>query len=206
MIKRAVSLVVVFSLCAGCATYPPLGDAQDALENSPVCCSSFREISYRLLMPGDTAKVELDLRSSAYNFDTGKSFFSAFKLPQSDTPLEVTVKSYFAGDVFYPVVTILNSKHEVTRKIGVETFRYVEPGLIERGHVGGTFVATTDMDETFVIVHTTSELVGRSLTTNSEGYAYAIGTTPVVVPNSSYTHMYTTVGSISVLVTGKLSD
>lgn len=198
--NKIVLFLLVATLNASCAMHPPLGEARSSLEEKPVCCSSFADMRFQSLAEGDKISFQLNAESEAFQFHEGKSFFAAFSLPVGYNEFEVVLKSYYAGDVLYPMVTVLNSGHEVTRVIKDPTIRRVDPGLIESGHIGGRFIVTAKNDERYLIVHTPSDILGKQETSESSGYAYAAGQSFVFVPPISYTHNYSPVGSLTLAI------
>lgn len=51
-----------------------------------VCCESLSEIPFEELSPGDSKSFDLNEESPAFAFDTGKSYFKAFRLPPLTAP------------------------------------------------------------------------------------------------------------------------
>lgn len=197
---KIVLFMLIAALNASCAMHPPLSEARSSLEAKPVCCASFADMRFQPLGDGGKISFQLNAESEAFQFHEGKSFFAAYRLPVGYNELEVVLKSYYAGDVLYPVVTVLNSGHEVTRIIKDPTIRRVEPGLIESGHIGGRFIVTANNDERYLIVHTKSDFIGKRETNESSGYSYVAGQSFVFVPPTSYTHNYSPVGSLTLAI------
>ena len=80
----------------GCAT--SYGTALRRYTEAPDCCPSLAELPVEPLRPGDKKSFTMGEGSPAYRFDTGKSYFRAFTLPQGPYPYKVTVKSFVIGD------------------------------------------------------------------------------------------------------------
>jgi hypothetical protein len=95
---NAASLLVLgaVTFIGGCAK--PYGTVLRHYESAPVCCASLTELPVEPLKLGDKKSFDLGGGSPAYRFETGKSYFRAFALPQGPYPYRVTVSSYLVGD------------------------------------------------------------------------------------------------------------
>jgi maltose operon protein len=177
---------------------PSIQDAKAQLEMATVCCNSFSGLSYADLKLDTDTIIYIDDKSPALDFDTGKSFFAAFRLPALKDSAIFTVKSYFGGDVFFPVVTTLDSDFRRVRTVSRPEFKYLGPGFIGRGRIEGAIRFDPSSGEKYLVIHTTSALIGSSLETPGVGYTTYIGGTYVYVPGGTSAHRYTTVGYMSI--------
>ena len=112
-----LALVCCF-LLASCGTpQPSLKTATDRLAAAPVAPDQgFADFPYENLSLNESKHFWIDESSPVFDFDTGKSFFRAFALPQSPKPYTVRVRSYLMGEsIFVPRVIILNDRFTVTR-------------------------------------------------------------------------------------------
>jgi maltose operon protein len=164
-------------LIQACTT--PYGTALRQYREVPVCCSSLAELPVEQLQVGDKQSFELGGGSPAYRFDTGKSYFRAFALPQGPYPYRVTVRSFFVGDrlksayLFYPQLITLDGERHVVRSTGPGTFTLERAGLLdalpETGELpykveGGLTFTGDNRDERYLVVLTTDELLrGKTL-------------------------------------------
>lgn len=154
-------------LLASCAM--PLGTARERYEATPmVSYQGFVNFPYEKLRLKDSKAFRIDLHSPAFDFDTGKSFFRAFALPQSPTPYTVTVRSYLVGQhlksgyIFAPRVIFLNDRFTVTRTLEKGDFHYAKPGMFETSGwramlEGSTRIDQSVRDERYLIILTTKE-------------------------------------------------
>ena len=55
-------------------------------------------VSVQQARESGSVTIELDEKSKAYVFDTGKSYFQSFELPTVRTPYRITIESYLLGD------------------------------------------------------------------------------------------------------------
>jgi len=177
-------------------------DVMQQLRVASPCCKSISQFPYKDLAVDTTIQVGIDSSAPVYDFKTGKSFFSAFKLPVSDQPFNVTIKSYFSGYAFYPKVLVLDDKYGVTREVSRPTIRYMSPGWIERGRVEGTIAfKSAEVTERYIVIHTTDELMNEVVHSSKSGYGYATAAGPVFVPGGTYANHFGPVGTLEITVT-----
>jgi maltose operon protein len=142
-------------------------------QEAPVCCGSYDEFEYEKLALPDSRNFKIDENSQAFVFDTGKSYFKAFELPEYSSPYKISVKSYMMGEtvktgyIFYPAVIFLNAEYEVTRIIETGLFRYAKAGLSETWGPGRKLEGTIHIDrdnsnERYMLILTTEELLGAT--------------------------------------------
>jgi hypothetical protein len=77
--SRTLLPVACFSLRAACAV--SYSDVMKSYEATLVCCRSMDEFPFSKLPESGSVTIELDEKSKAYVFDTGKSYFQSFELP-----------------------------------------------------------------------------------------------------------------------------
>jgi hypothetical protein len=172
---------LILFLCAAlfvqaCAK-PYSGVLRQYREASP-CCASLAELPVEPLQLGDTKSFDLADNSPAFRFETGKSYFRAFTLPQGPYPYRVTVRSYLVGGylksayLFYPQLLTLDANRKVVRATGPGTFSLEQAGLLEAMQeaeglryllAGGVTFTEGSHDERYLIILTTDELLqGRT--------------------------------------------
>lgn len=124
-------------LLAACAELPTRQEAIDHLEQSPVCCQSLSGISYAPFPADTTGKISIDSASPAFEFDTGKSFFVAYTLPDRALPYRLVANSYPVGygpadaTIFEPTMSILDSDYNVLCTTPPGTFTFTRQGFFE---------------------------------------------------------------------------
>ena len=147
MLARTLStLLAAASLgaCAGFQSYPGyepspapqrdrelLASLRAELDRAPICCSSLAALPYQDI-PGDGALTsEIDVRSPAFVFEGGKSFFAAYRLDQVRRPFILEVASApspapgVSGEAgsdspglrFVPAVLLLDGDFKVRRSV-----------------------------------------------------------------------------------------
>ena len=133
--------------------------AMDRLAASPgASYQGFANFPYENLSLNESKVFWIDENSSAFDFDTGKSFFRAFALPQSPTPYTVIVHSYLLGSarrpsIFVPRVIILNDRFTVTRT--KELRRYgLKPPLLSIMLGGFVHIDQPASDERYMVILT----------------------------------------------------
>jgi maltose operon protein len=149
------------------------------------------KFSFETLQIGDAKSFDLNERSPAYQFLTGKSYFKAFLLPQSSYPYVVAVTSYMLGEnvdaayIFPPHVITLSENYELMRSTDPQNFKLSKAGFFEtvketwglmyklEGEIPFT---ENNKTEKYLIVLTTDELL-RAKTSLS-----TFRTVPIVLP------------------------
>jgi maltose operon protein len=181
MIRRVLLAgFTVALLSAGCAT-TSYEVVMTRYREAPICCKSFSVFSYEDLHPGDSKSFDLNDQSPAFTFDTGKSYFKAFRLPPFSAPYRIIIRSYILGDdlrsayIFLPQVTLLNDRNEVTRSTDFRFLKLEEAGFAEtaketwgimrklEGHID---VTAENRQERYLIVFTTEKLLTARMSTS----------------------------------------
>jgi len=70
---------------------PP--DELKALAQAKPCCASLAELPFRPIEREGLIKLEIGSDSPAFVFDSGKSFFAAFRLPDWPRPLALHLRT-----------------------------------------------------------------------------------------------------------------
>lgn len=181
---------------------------------APVCCQFFSEFPFEELRPGDSKSFDLNEESPAFVFDTGKSYFKAFRLPPFSAPYQVSVRSYILGNdlrsayIFIPQALLLNDRYEVVRNIDFRYLKLEKAGFAEtvketwgimrklEGHIDMT---EENRKECFLVILTTDKLLTAKISTSRwvvfpiifPGIVTAvpIGTEEVLVPASPVGHL-----------------
>ena len=148
-----------------------MGNARRELGSAPVCCEKYEQFDFQPLKPNNTESVTIDTGSPAFTFDSGKSYFKAFRLPVRGKSYFIVVKSYFvdkekrSGEpyIFRPMVMLLDANYRVTRK--------VDNGIVIPINSGNSMNQTwLEMeikvnphaaDERFVVIYTTAALLNE---------------------------------------------
>lgn len=159
-------MVLLAVLLLSCTA--PLKTVTRQYEDAPLCCKSFRDFDYEKIEAGDRKKFRIDGDSRAFLFDTGKSFFMAFELPEYRRPYSITIKSFFIGDriqtsyIFSPEVIFLDEDFKVARKIDGRAFRYVKPFFGPARNLKVEIPVTDeDQPDKYMIILTTKNLLER---------------------------------------------
>jgi hypothetical protein len=173
--RRAVKPLLLLGaavIVQGCAK--PYGTVVRQFGETPICCDSLAELPVEPLQLGDKKSFELGDGSPAYRFDTGKSYFRAFLLPQGPYPYRATVRSFLVGDtikaayLFFPQLLTLDANRKVVRTTVPETFSLERTELLETmretGGIrhkleGGLTFTGENRNERYLIVLTTDELL-----------------------------------------------
>ncbi len=195
-IKMAIGLLAFASLVeaqeistlpAGAHVHGVRAKAEEAYAAAKSCCQGMAEFKYETL--GDKASIvtHIDQTKQAYDFQTGKSFFLAFKLPALSHDVAITIKSYFASHVFVPNFLFLDNDFKEIRRLGIPDAHFVAAGWVERGHYElSTKLAPEDPARYLIILTTEKDLQGAvdagpgHQTFAAGGVFVAIGTGDVI--------------------------
>jgi hypothetical protein len=222
ILRAFLAGVPVVLFLAGCATTSYKVE-MNKYRAAPVCCRSFSEFSFEELRSGESKSFDLNEESPAFVFDTGKSYFKAFRLPPSSAPYRVTVRSYILGNdlrsayIFIPQASLLNDRYEVVRNIDFRYLRLEKAGFAEtaketwgimRKLEGYIDVNAEKREERFLVIYTTEKLLTAKILTSRwvvfpiifPGIVTAVpvGKEEVLVPASPVGHL-----NVSVVETPK---
>ncbi|MGL4204889.1 MAG: MalM family protein [Aeromonadaceae bacterium] len=97
---------------------PPPIKAQ--LANSPPCCSTLAELPYQSILHQGKQSIALNSSSPSFHFDSGKSYFAAFRLPNWPRPLTLrldSLKTTPPGSsdsvILYPLLLVLDQHYQI---------------------------------------------------------------------------------------------
>lgn len=183
-IARLPATLSLVALClTGCATAATGIAASDtgrlaAFQRARECCTDPAEFVFEPLPAAGTVQRRIDSAAPLFEFQSGRSHFAAFRLPDGDEPYRVRVKSSFAGPsgpgghVFYPVVALLDESLFVSRVTGVDNLR-LDQGLTVPGGESGLSI-TVPLDrrvarERYLVVFTPGVLLGAAPEERREG-------------------------------------
>lgn len=186
---RPLAALVLLVLLAGCAGYewrPGTGgrlwdlhvqvpaDAVRALSDAPSCCASLADLPFAPLDLSGRVVLDIDERSPAFAFETGKSFFAAFRLPDGPRPLEVSVKTRMplaafgpGRPIFNPALAVLDAHHRVVRLVHEPEDFAVRPPVSEPAGVevaGVVYIGEAPEQAACLVVLTTDDLRTRRAT------------------------------------------
>ncbi len=173
--RRAFGLLFILCVAVfsqGCAK--PYGTLVRHYRETPVCCNTMADLPVEPLLAGEKKSFELGANSPLYRFDTGKSLFRVFALPEGPYPYRVTVSSYLVGDylkssyIFSPQLITLDKDRRVVRSTGPGSFSVAHADFLESLQTAGGFrnkieggltFTGTNFDERYLVVLTTDELL-----------------------------------------------
>jgi hypothetical protein len=206
LIDKILLMCLTISV-SGCSV--PYAKTISQYQNAAICCASIDKFSFETLQIGDSKSFDLNERSPAYLFLTGKSYFRAFLLPQSSYPYVITVTSYMLGDnidsayILFPQIITLNENYQLIRSSDPNDVRLVKAGFSETAKEtwGLMYKLVVELPfeesnklERYLIVLTTSKLLGAKTSLSTlkavpivwPGVVGAIpvGTKEVLIPHS----------------------
>jgi hypothetical protein len=169
-------------LLAGCASTSGLPRSDTArlaaYGRAEPCCTDPAKFGFVDLPAAGSVDVTIGPGSQLFDFQRGRSFLAAFRLPERSGPYRVRVKSLFEGPVgpegyvFYPSVALMDEWFIVSRVSGFENLR-LDPGLAAPDGSAG-LVVTIPLDsaqarERYLVVFTPAALLGATPEDRREG-------------------------------------
>jgi hypothetical protein len=155
-------------------------EINEELAASPPCCSSLTDLPYQPISRQGKIDVKIGNDSPIFEFDTGKSYFSAFRLPDWPRPLIIQVDSFRTTDpnslwglipifnqvlIFHPEVLILDDHYRITQTI--EQFSYNERCLANGfpSDLNVQFeIGTPPAESAYMVIMTTDTLRKKQIT------------------------------------------
>lgn len=165
------------------------------------CCESFSEMPF-LPWDGNDVTLNIDASSKAYQFNQGKSFFSALQLSPGAEGKLLRVKSLLlpgnmipSSSMIYPLLTFLDNKHLIITTTEAAP-RFYHSGVFSDLAGGGVSIVNVPERAAFVIIHTDPAKFRDSFNFSRSGGAGLAG--GVYIPDSTYNF------SVPYIPTGKV--
>jgi maltose operon periplasmic protein len=184
------ALVLFAGLILGCASTPPIASSVSSVAT---CCSSIADARYGMLQLETKESVRITDTSPVFEFTSGRSYFAAFELGQSELvraiDIEMSLSSSWlpSATVFLPSLVFLNAKKQATRVVSE-----LQVQQLNNFWTGGYYFTRVEVkpDESHVIVYTDVKAVGQTIPFNnsSSGAIFMAGKTPIYIPGSASTH------------------
>lgn len=160
----------------GCATtttpYPgAMDDRLSAYARGAPCCDDPAQFAYAELPASGGLDFVIGSAAPAFEFQSGLSRFAAFRLPDTEEPYRVRIKSYFdgpappGGSVFYPVLAMMDESFIVTRVSNLDNLALDTALATPAGETGLAVTAPFDpgmMRERYLVVFTPAILLGAA--------------------------------------------
>jgi maltose operon periplasmic protein len=184
----------------GTRVYSVSNEVATTFSSAKSCCASMAEFKYATLPLPASVVTHIENSSPAFAFATGKSYFLAYQLPTSPEGLKLTIKSYPAGNIFFPNFLLLDATFKPTRQIGAPDTHFVEPSTWERGHYElEATVLPDDAARYLVILTTDADMAGRHEVADSHILMPA-GRIYVPVSTGPYAHEHGPTGKTKLVV------
>jgi hypothetical protein len=176
-------LLLAATALAGCAAAPrpypaDLAARLELYAGGGPCCEDPARFDFVSLPASGTLDVVIGEVSPTFEFQSGLSRFAAFRLPESNAPFRVQVKSFFdgapppAGSVFYPVLAMMDASFMVTRVSNLDNLRLDQALATPGGESGLSVTAPFDPGisrERYLVVFTPAVLLGAPPPERREG-------------------------------------
>src|SRR5512137_1455924 len=132
-LAAGVAVVVALLAATPAGAAPP--DAALLAQGTP-CCDDPSRFGYDALPAEGSVDFTIDRGSPLFEFQSGRSFFRAFRLPTVGRPYTLELRSFLdaaesprTARVFYPVVAILTDDFLVSRATDLDALRFDLPML-----------------------------------------------------------------------------
>jgi len=180
MSRQFILLICLTLALSGCAV--PYSKVISQYQSAAICCTSMQEFEFEGIRIGDSRDLDLNENSPAYQFDTGKSYFKAFELPEWPSPYHLSIRSYMLGDhidsayIFYPQIVTLNDDCELVRSTDPRVFQLKKAGFTETAKQtwglmykleGQISFTEENKAEKYLIILTTDELLKAKTSTST---------------------------------------
>ena len=176
-ITRLAALATLLSGVLSCATVVSYERAMDSWNSSGSCCESFAQFRYDQLAGDADISFRLDASSDAFDFQSGKSYFRAFRLPANAPPYCIRITSYALGEtikkahILYPQLALLDERFAVIRQSSPADFVLSKAGLKETAaetwglpvKLEGSLLVDSP-DARYVLVFTTEKFMSSAST------------------------------------------
>ena len=171
--------------------------ASQMLQEKESCCLDYSQFTYQNIENDDTFFVPVTDTSQVFQFESGKSFFQAYKLDFPSNEVDLEISAIISNTVINPQIILLDGNFNVTRTISADAFKYNEASLLNGNQL------TTEIkikrpksgsleNETYLIFYTTDAAILGSTTIihPAKQFAKAHSTVPPaiddpIIPHSS---------------------
>ena len=172
--------------------------ALSALSATSECCRDLTALPYKALAVGNDQVVPIEASSPVYRFEEGKSYLVAYRLPVNSGDLRITVEGIIDHTLFNPIAMMLDSRHQVTRKLGPETFKYEPARFMDGDRMEAVFTVDRSQvgnpnNENYLLIYTDESKLGETTTAMSQTKLMAksmsvvdYGATDPVIPHSPW--------------------
>jgi maltose operon protein len=152
--------------------------SRETLNAAPICCDSLSALRFAPLETEGSQFFEIDARSQAFQFATGKSLVQGIAIPDDLERATIDLDAVAGATVFVPTVLILDGEFRVSRAIDSRDFRYAPAGFMEPQRLHGRIhlnrsPGSPTAGEKYLVVFTTGKDLQGSTTMISEARLYA---------------------------------
>lgn len=134
-IFKSLSVILISLVLTSCAKH--YKDTLEVYNLSNDTYSSMNQFNYEEINVNDSKSFDLNEKSDLFTFETGKSYFKAFKLPNKSYPYYLKIKSFLLDDgtgkpyVFSPYIITLDEDYRIVRSNVPNLLRYKKAGLVK---------------------------------------------------------------------------
>jgi hypothetical protein len=139
------------------------------VEATVPCCADPSQFGWQALPAKGSIDFAIDRKSPLFEFQSGRSFFHAFRLPSSGGPYTLELRSFLkdaesprSARVFFPVLAILTDDFLVSRATDLDSLRFDLPMLEQT--IAPAYRVQLPMDpantrERYLVVFTPTQLL-----------------------------------------------
>jgi len=133
--------------------------AMSQLATASSCCRDVSGLPFQDVQLGATKLIPIDGSSPVFTFSEGKSHFAAFRLPVNSGDLRITVDGLIDKSLFNPTVLMLDSRFNVTRKLGSDVFKYEPARMLQGDRMEAVFTVDRSYvgnpnNESYMVIYT----------------------------------------------------
>ncbi len=160
------------------AVSPSATASREILDAARVCCDSLSGLRFEPLNTKGAQFYEIDARSQAFAFSTGKSLVQGIVIPDDLERATIDLDAVAGATVFVPTVLVLDRDFKVSRAIDSRNFKYTPAGFMEPQRLHGRIhldrrQGSELAGEKYLVVFTTEKDLKGSTTMISEARLYA---------------------------------
>ncbi|WP_163832640.1 MalM family protein [Spartinivicinus ruber] len=171
-------------------TLQQVSNAIAELKAQKSCCTTFASLPIKPLLVNQTTEVIINSHSVVFEFNSGKSYIAAFKLPDTQRSLQIKLFSKANQTVFEPSVMLLDSEFRITRILSTDDFIYRPAWGFKPDSIDGMFRVDRSQpgnpnNETYLVIFSTlAQMQGKTtLVHPAKAFAKAHYNQPPEIPD-----------------------
>lgn len=193
--RNYIFLIGIPIFLAGCASLEAERQSQNIASSArgyasaASCCEGYSSLEFSE-WDGKTLKFELGEPTRFFDFESGKSYYSAFQLPENAEGQTLRVKSIISGSsqiagstMVPPLVSFLNNEFALLSIAGAMPEKF-HMGTFKDSRAGGVAYVSIPRRAEYMVLHADPKFFGQRFQFSRQGGANFVG--GVYVPDSNY--------------------